>query len=217
MKRLVFVESNEQVPTNKGKGGMRALVEEKVRTEKGKAKASSSSVDPRVYAFNLSRVASSELEEVEKKRLAATIREKTGWNTPVLVNPYAVQVGASWEAQVEAKRGEKSKEVQEGKKKVTFSEEPSSSQTPEVSSRQLVKEVAPKDPLIPSKGPGFVLERDVEREIEPDAIAHKFWKQEVRGFTNEELFGCMRKDVQEAILAKARKKRVYKEGPSTLV
>ncbi len=42
------------------------------------------------------------------------------------------------------------------------------------------------------KGPGWILGRDVERELDAEALAEKFWKQEVKGFTNKELFGSMR-------------------------
>ena len=67
------------------------------------------------------------------------------------------------------------------------------------------------------KGLGWILGRDVEQAIEPESIADKFWKQEARGFTNEEFFGSLRRDIQEAILTRAKKKRFYKEGPYALV
>jgi hypothetical protein len=66
------------------------------------------------------------------------------------------------------------------------------------------------------KGPGWLLSRDVEMELDPQAIAQKFWKQEVSGFSNEEFFGSMRREVQDIILSKAKKKRFYREGPYLL-
>ena len=53
-------------------------------------------------------------------------------------------------------------------------------------------------------------------ELDPQEIAKKFWKQEVKGFTNDEFFGSLRKDVQDLILSKAKKKRFYKEGPHSM-
>jgi hypothetical protein len=50
-------------------------------------------------------------------------------------------------------------------------------------------------------------------KLDPQEVAKKFWRQEVKGFTNEEFFGSLRKAVQDLILSKAKKKRFYKERP----
>ena len=44
-------------------------------------------------------------------------------------------------------------------------------------------------------------------ELDPQEIAKKFWKQEVKRFTNNKFFESLRKDVQDLILSKANKKR----------
>ena len=56
----------------------------------------------------------------------------------------------------------------------------------------------------------------MEIDLDRQQIAAKFWKQKAKGFSNEKFFGGLRKDVQEAILSKVKKKRFYKEGPSAL-
>ena len=66
------------------------------------------------------------------------------------------------------------------------------------------------------KGPGYLLAREVERIIEAEEIAEKFWQQEARGFTNGDLFGSLRMDLQNKILERAKRKRIYKEGPHAL-
>jgi hypothetical protein len=42
------------------------------------------------------------------------------------------------------------------------------------------------------KGPDWLLSRDVEMELDPQEVAKKFWRQEMKGFTNEEFFGSLR-------------------------
>jgi hypothetical protein len=66
------------------------------------------------------------------------------------------------------------------------------------------------------KGPGYLLACDVESTIEGDGLAEKFGQQEARGFTNGDLFGSLRLELQNKILERARRKRIYKEGPHAL-
>jgi hypothetical protein len=53
----------------------------------------------------------------------------------------------------------------------------------------------------------------VEIDLDPQEIAKKFWKQKVKGSINDKFFESLRKDVQDLILSKAKKKRFYKKGP----
>lgn len=46
------------------------------------------------------------------------------------------------------------------------------------------------------KGPGWLLCQEVEMELDPQDITSKFGKQEVKGFSNEEFFGSLRRDVR---------------------
>ncbi|CAM6104353.1 unnamed protein product [Calypogeia fissa] len=82
---------------------------------------------------------------------------------------------------------------------------PSSSREPETAKERTEK-----------KGPGWVFGRDVEQHIEYNQVADKFWKAEVSGVTNEEFFACMNFKAQDALLAKVKRKRFYKEGPHAL-
>jgi len=51
------------------------------------------------------------------------------------------------------------------------------------------------------------------KEVDFSDVGAKFWNQEVRGLTNKEVMGCMRKDVQDIILSQVQRKRIMKEGP----
>jgi hypothetical protein len=66
------------------------------------------------------------------------------------------------------------------------------------------------------KGPGYLLAREVKITIEGEEIAEKFWQQEARRFTNGDLFGSLRLELQNKVLERARRKRIYKEGLSDL-
>lgn len=217
MKKLSYFDTGEAIPLNGDNGGMKVLVEKHLRETE--VKMVSVAYDPEVYTLGLEPTKPLDTSEVEKKRLAAFIRQQTGWDDPVLITPYAVKIASSWEVQVEDKRRESPRlsAIDKGKKKVQFSDDiPVPIEKEDAPSIQSRDDNAKKESTN-SKSPGWVLGRDIEREIEPEVIAQNFWKQEVQGFTNEELFGCMRKDIQESILAKARKKRVYKEGPQSLL
>ena len=202
-KKLAFYNTEELIPLNNNRGGMRVLVEKKL--SKDGADAASTIVEPNVFAATTC-VPEKVLDDVGKKRLANYIRQQSGWDAPVWIAPITAEVGATWEARVEDKRKTPSSEAPRGKMpRREASETPESSTTGDGKKEKPMK-----------KGPGWVLGRDVEQAIEPESIADKFWKQEARGFTNEEFFGSLRRDIQEAILTRAKKKRFYKEGPYAL-
>ena len=71
----------------------------------------------------------------------------------------------------------------------------------------------PDEPLVtkvrPKASAGWKISRDLEQALDPEVIADKFWNQQVQGITNADLFGGMRKDVQNAILDRSKRKRIY--------
>jgi Protein of unknown function (DUF4100) len=239
MKKIAFYDTGEPVPLNNNKGGMKALVEKHIKERE--VKMAAAVFEPNVFTHALSDGKNkNSLDEADKRRLAEHIRRKSGWDAPVLITSITAEVGAAWEAMVDDKRkadglseeGVQSKEKQrriEPEKRITrrkdvrFEEKdpmivdpsPSSvTKNHEASSPSIMKKK--EDEKATKKGPGWLLSREVEMERDPYEVATKFWKQEARGFTNEEFFGSLRKDVQEIILSKAKKKRFYKEGPNLL-
>lgn len=233
-RKIAYYDSGEAVPLNNGKGGMKALVEK--RFGEGEVQMAAAAFEP--WVFSLEGKGNTiaqpcKMNEVAKEKFATHIRSQTKWNVPVLITPITAEVGATWDVKVEDKRKSAQEEILARRKQsrkenestplkqkqVHFSQdeenedsEPSSTQDegPSTSSENKAKE------KVVRKGPGWILGRDVERELDVDALAEKFWKQEVKGFTNEEIFGSMRREFQEAILTRSKKKRFYKEGPHAL-
>ena len=223
-KKIAYFDSGEPVPLNGNNGGMKALVEK--RLEDQKVSMVTATYEPNVYAALREVDVSQNLSTVEKKRLAEHMRKESGWDVPVHITAITAEVGATWEVLVDEKRKAMG-EIQEAdrqkqqkpnepvkKREVRFKAK-GTTVPMEESSQSEVQEATNKKKQV-NKGPGWILGRDIEQTIDSEELANRFWKQEVRGFTNEEFFGCMKKDVQELILAKAKKKRFYKEGPHTL-
>jgi hypothetical protein len=232
--KISFFDSGEPVPMNVNRGGMKLLVEQRLREQVTNAAATYG--DPSVFALQVHRQLPSvdHLDVVEKKRLAECVRQRSGWSEPVLVNSITAEVGAAWNAALEKRRHEATpmedaprKEKQqrgEGEsrptrqfkqKEVRFQEKgpvASESESPQASTSQ---DTTTQKKAI-RKGPGYLLSREVEKTIEGEEIAEKFWQQEARGFTNGDLFGSLRLDLQNKVLERARRKRVYKEGPHAL-
>jgi hypothetical protein len=225
MKKIAYYDTGESVPLNNNKGGMKVLVEKHLR-EKG-VEMRATTFEPNV--FNLTRVEEQrDLGESTKKRLAEEVRRKSGWDAPVLITSITAEVGATWEAKIEDKRkGDSQPEESQAKEKQSRVESDRRSSRRkevhfEVQAPMDEDSTFSKDPSkdhtekTGRKGPGWLLSREVEMELDPQEIAKKFWKQVVTGFSNEEFFGSLRRDVQDIILAKAKKKRFYKEGPHSL-
>jgi hypothetical protein len=74
---------------------MKVLVEQKMREKI--AKVATTYCDPNVFCFQVSHQSFSieHFDDVEKKRIAAMVRKKSGWKDPVLVNSITAQVGAA--------------------------------------------------------------------------------------------------------------------------
>jgi hypothetical protein len=235
--KISFSDSGEAVPMNVNRGGMKQLVEQRMREQVARAAATYG--DPTVCLIQVHKEfpSTDHLGDVEKKRIADTIRKKSGWNEPVLINSITAEVGATWNASVEEKRRQEDSPMEEAQRKekqqraeggprltrqvkqkqVQFqgggSTTSESSEGPfEASTSQ--DTTTQKKPI--KKGPGYLLAREVERTIEGEEIAENFWQQEARGFTMGDLFGSLRLDLQNKILERARRKRVYKEGPHAL-
>ncbi|CAM6094711.1 unnamed protein product [Calypogeia fissa] len=117
------------------------------------------------------------------------MQQRTGWDDLVFISPITAGVSAFWDTQVHANRRtkpdyNKSKGKEDegaARKEVRFKVDSNT--------RDTTKEEENKKESSGKKGPGWVLGREVEQAVDPLGIAEKFWKQEVQGFTNEELFG----------------------------
>ncbi|CAM6088812.1 unnamed protein product [Calypogeia fissa] len=232
IRKLAYHDSGELIPLNNNKRGMKVLVERKMVEHHTSAIAAAFGDEHEHEADVYTLFGNSSSKEVVKKRLAKTVRRKSGWNDLVLISFFTVEVGSLWDSMVEEKRksSDPLEERAKGKQKVdlgsstprpppkapmrrsvrfedtrsTINEStstPSSSREPEIAKERTEK-----------KGPGWVLGRDVEQHIEYNQVADKFWKAEVSGVTNEEFFACLNSKAQDALLAKVKQKRFYKEG-----
>jgi hypothetical protein len=229
-RKIAYYDSGEAVPLNNGNGGMKALVE-KHMTE-GEVQMAAAAFEPWVFSLE-STNNQHKMDEVAKKKFAAELRGQTRWDVPVLITPITAEVGAAWDVKIEDKRKAAQEEMLTRRKQSRMEEESRPTKPKQVHFSQDDETEADSGPSpmkgdgpasnenkakekTVKKGPGWILGRDVERELDIDALAEKFWKQEVKGFTNEELFGSMRREFQEAILTRSKKKRFYKEGPHAL-
>ncbi len=237
IRKLAYHDSGELIPLNNNKGGMKVLVEKRMVEHHTSAIAAAFGDEHEHEADVYTLFGNSSSEEVVKKRLAETVRRKSGWDDPVLISSFTAEVGSLWDSMVEEKRksSDPLEERAKGKQKVDLGSStprpppkapirrsvrfedtrsttneststPSSSREPEVAKKERAEK----------KGPGWVLGRDVEQHIEYNQVADKFWKAEVSGVTNEEFFACMNSKAQDALLAKVKRKRFYKEGPHAL-
>ncbi|CAM6089384.1 unnamed protein product [Calypogeia fissa] len=100
MKKIAFPDNEEPIPFNNNKGGMKALAEKQA----GKRSAEASTSHAKANVFHM-EAAEPEVGSWEfKKRLADKVREKTEWESPMLISSITVEVGAAWEANVDDKR-----------------------------------------------------------------------------------------------------------------
>ena len=232
-KKLAYGDTEDSIPLNYNRGGMKALLEKHL--SKREIDAAAASFETNVFNLIGESKSSRALDTVQKKRLAEQIRRKSGWNEPVVITAITAEVGAAWDAMIEDKRKadspaelpakEKQPRVEPDRrqlrrKEVHFdtpmSQGPSSMDDQDSQGDSEDRAAKKAGEKLTKKGPGWLLSRDVEMELDPQEIAKKFWKQEVKGFTNDEFFGSLRKDVQDLILSKAKKKRFYKEGPHSM-
>ncbi|CAM6101892.1 unnamed protein product [Calypogeia fissa] len=213
MKKIAFPDNEEPILFNNNKGGMKALAER--RAGKRPAEASTSQAEANMFHLEVEP----EFGSMEyKKQLADRIREKSGWDAPVLLSSITVEVGAAWDANVEDKRksGEAEGETRRKEKRrkdemetSTPAPAPPPASVPESEMEETKKPVR--------KSPGWILERDVDQVVFPEVMAEKFWNQPVEGFTNGDLFGSMRRDIQEAILLRSKRKWILREEPSNML
>ncbi len=232
-KKLAYEDTGEPIPLNYNRGGMKVLLEKHLG-KKG-VESAAVSFESNVYNLTSEKTSSNALDTVQKKRLAEQVRRRSGWDDPVVITAITAEVGAVWDAMIDDKRKADSPTEEQQKEKqprveperrqlrrkevrfdIPMTEAPSTTndQDSQVESEDRAAKKAGEKSA--KKGPGWLLSRDVEMELDPHEIAKKFWKQEVQGFTNDEFFGSLRKDVQDLILSKAKKKRFYKEGPHSM-
>jgi hypothetical protein len=105
-KKLAFVDTEELIPPNYNRGGMKILLEKHL----GKKDVDTCVTEFETNVYNLvgEKQISIDLDEVQKKRLAEQVRQKSGWNDPVVITTIIAEVGAAWEAKIEDKRKEDS-------------------------------------------------------------------------------------------------------------
>jgi hypothetical protein len=232
--KTTYYNFGEAVQMNVARGGMKVLVEQKMREKV--AKMTPTYYNPNVFCFHVNQQSLSieHFDDVEKKRIAAMVRKKSGWEDPILVNSITAQVEAAWNASMDDKRrheGDASMEEAQGKnkqqrgdlrawvtrqdkkKEVRFKDSNGASQ-------ETIQASTPQDTTqqkkVEKKGPRYLLAREVETTIDGEEIAEKFWQQEARGFTNGDLFESLCLKLQNKLLERARRKRIYKERPSNL-
>ncbi|CAM6097342.1 unnamed protein product [Calypogeia fissa] len=91
MKKIVFPDNDDPIPFNNNKGGMNALAERRAG-KRSADEASSSFADANVFHFEADPV---ESLLVFKKQLVDKVREKTGWDVPVLISSITMEVGVA--------------------------------------------------------------------------------------------------------------------------
>ncbi|CAM6097340.1 unnamed protein product [Calypogeia fissa] len=219
MKKIAFPDNDEPIPFNNNKGGMKALAER--RASKRSADEASScfadaSADANVFHFEADPM---ESLLVFKKQLADKVREKTGWDVPVLISSITVEVDAAWKANVDDKRkGDEAVDEEPRKKERQRRDDAGPSAAAPVPPLAPKPVLDSEDLEKPTKNsPRWILGRDVDQVIFPEVMAKKFSNLPVQGFTNGDLFGSMRRDIQEAILLRSKRKWILKEGPSNLL
>ncbi|CAM6082456.1 unnamed protein product [Calypogeia fissa] len=175
MKKIPYYDTEEPIPLNTNRGGMKALVEKRIKEQED---ASAAFAEANVYSLGGQRMEEG-FSEAQNKQLAEEMRQRTGWDDPVFISSITARVSAFWDTQVHANRRtkpdyNKSKEKEdEGavRKEVRFKVDSNTSET--------TKEDKNKKGSPGKKGPGWVLGREVEQAVDPLDIAEKFWKQEV--------------------------------------
>ncbi|CAM6127397.1 unnamed protein product [Calypogeia fissa] len=212
MKKIAFPNNDEPIPLNNNKGGMKALAERRVG--KRSVEASTSHVDANVYHLEAD---DPEVGSVTfKRQLADKIREKTGWDVPVLISSIIMEVDAAWEANMDDKW--KDCEIEgESQRKDKRRRDEAGPSTPALAPPSTPPPQPEKMEKPIRKTLGWILGREVDQSVFPKLMVEKFWNQPVQGFTNEHLFGSMRRDIQETILLRSKRKRILKEGPNTML
>ncbi|CAM6094455.1 unnamed protein product [Calypogeia fissa] len=179
MKKIAFPDNEEPIPFNHNKGGMKALAER--RAGKRPAEASTSQAEANVF---YSEVEPKFGSIAYKKQLADRIREKSGWDAPVLFSSITMEVGAAWDANVDDKRKSGKAEGETRRKEKRRKDEmgastpappPPPASVPESEMKEIEKPVR--------KSLGWILRRDVDQSVFPEVMAQKFWNQPVQGFT----------------------------------
>ena len=101
-KKLAYGDTEESIPLNYNRGGMKALLEKHLG--KREIDAAAASFETNVFNLTGESRSSRALDTVQKKRLAEQIWRKSGWNEPVVITAITAEVGAAWDAMIEDKK-----------------------------------------------------------------------------------------------------------------
>ena len=98
--KILFYDSEEAVPMNISRGGMKMLVEQRLRDQVNHAATTYG--DASVCNFQVLKdlPSTDQLDVVEKKRLAELVWKKSGWADSVLINAITAEVAAAWNAAI---------------------------------------------------------------------------------------------------------------------
>ncbi|CAM6123767.1 unnamed protein product [Calypogeia fissa] len=153
MKKIVYYDTEEPIPLNTNRGGMKASVEKRIKEQEG---ASAAFAKANVYSLGGQQMEEGS-SEAQKKRLAEEMRQRTGWDDPVFISPITAGVSAFWDTQVLANwrtkpdysKNQKREDGETARKEVRFKVDSNTSET--------TKEEDKKKESPVKKGPGWVL------------------------------------------------------------
>ncbi|CAM6097671.1 unnamed protein product [Calypogeia fissa] len=100
MNKIAYYDTEEPIPLNTNRGGMKALVEKRIKEQEG---ASAAFAEANVYSLGGQQMEEG-LSEAQKKRLAEEMRQRTGWDDPLFISPITAGVSDFWDTQVHANR-----------------------------------------------------------------------------------------------------------------
>jgi hypothetical protein len=215
---LGYGDSGEHISTNFGKGGMKNLVEQRL---KSKALSSScftfepsntqvcavnvrqSALRPAEKGSDLERTGGQGLDEDGQLALAEHLQEVTGWDCPVFISKTIAETWESWSSEDQVRVWATGDNEQKEKN---------------LESNQLTAEASGKTGPGKSsrgekgKGRPYLFGRDIDLQYDKGKVTNMFWSQEIMGLTIADFFGSIRKDVEEEILEKLRRQKLVKGG-----
>jgi hypothetical protein len=186
---LAYGDSGEHIPINFGKGGMKNLVEQRL-----KSKASSSScftfepINTQVCAVNVrqsalrpaekgsdsERIGGKGLDEDGQLALAEHLQEVIGWDCLVFISKTTAETWKSWSSEDQARVWATGDSEQ--KEKDLESNQP----TAEGSGK---KGQGKSSRVEKGKGRPYLFGRDIDLQYDKGKVTNMFWSQEIWGLT----------------------------------